>query len=164
MLDAAGAMEWAARLPDVNESRIAMQQICSRLTDEDPAKAIRLAWDHGLDEAPGDFMGGLTAGWAARDLHGAREWLESQTEGELRDRLMGPVVFELAKTDPATAARMVAEEMGNGESQREAAISVLHQWATREPEAAASWVDTFPDGELKEMAWRELRAQGTRDR
>lgn len=156
--DAVAAIEWAAGLSDANESRMAMQQICARLADDDPSAAIRLAMDHELDGGPGDFIGGLAGAWAGRDLDAAREWVESQPQGELRDGLMGAIVFELAKTDPLEAARLVAEKMGGGEPQMEAAVSVIHQWASRDPRAAAAWVDSFPEGDLKERGRRELFA------
>lgn len=160
MPDAVAAIAWAADLRDENESRMAMLHICTRVAEEDPATAIRLATDHELDQLPGDFIGGLVAAWAAHDMSAAREWVESQPEGDLRDGLMGPVVFELAKRAPSAAARMVAEEMGNGEPQVEAAISVLCQWVLLDPQAAASWVENFPDGDLKERARQELPQRG----
>jgi hypothetical protein len=147
-LDSVAAIAWAADLPDENESRMAMLHICTRVADDDPATAIRLATDHDLDQLSGDFIGGLVAA--------AREWVDSQPEGELRDGLTGPVVFEMAKSDPSAAARMVTEKMGSGEPQIEAAISVLHQWVLLDPQAAASWVENFPDGDLKERARKEL--------
>lgn len=154
--DPVSALSWAAGLPDPHESEIAMTQICSRVADTDPALAIRLAMDRHLDEIPGDLVGGFTAGWASRDLSAARGWVNSQPEGPLRDSLMERVVFELAKTDPSAAARMVAERMESGEAQVEAAISVISQWIKRDPEAAMSWVEAFPDGLLKERALQEL--------
>ncbi|RYD21506.1 MAG: hypothetical protein EOP88_11145 [Verrucomicrobiaceae bacterium] len=133
-----------------------MQHICTRVAEEDPATAIRLAIEHELDAAPGDFIGGLTTAWAGRDLQSARRWVEAQPEGELRDGLISIVAFELAKSAPAKAAMMVAEQMAAGEIQLEAAISVLHQWMLRDPEAAARWVGAFPNGKLKERASHEL--------
>lgn len=154
--DAVAAIGWAAGLSDANESRMAMLQICTRVAEDDPAAAIRLALDHELDRGAGDFIAGLAAGWSARDLPAAREWVESQPQDELREVLMGSIVFELAKSDPSAAARMVAERMGSGEPQMEAAISVVNRWISQDPQAAASWVETFPEGDLKERARREL--------
>lgn len=162
--DAEAAMAWAGGLQDADAARMAMQQVCARVADEDPAAAIRLAMDHGLDQEPGDFIGGLACAWAGRDLSSAREWVESQPQGELRDGLMGAIVFELAKTDPSTAARMVAEQMGDGDARIEAAISVVHQWASRDPRAATSWVESFPESDLKERARREIPPEKQEDR
>lgn len=141
-----------------------MIQVCSRVADNDPALAIRLAMDRHLDEMPGDLVGGFTASWASRDLSAARGWVSSQPEGELRDSLMERVVFELAKTDPAAAAGVVADQIGTGEAQTEAAVSVIHQWVRHDPEAAGEWVRMFPAGPLRDRATSELSAVAPPDR
>ena len=156
--DPAGALAWAGELPDRGESEISMMQVCAQVAESDPESAIRLAIGQHLDEAPGDLLGNLTAGWAARDLSGACEWVSDQAEGELRDKLMERIVFEYAKADPARAARLVTEQMRSGESQDEAAVSVLHQWARVDPDAARAWVEVFPDGDLRARVTRELAA------
>lgn len=156
--DPVSALSWAAGLPDPDESEIAMIHVCSRVADSDPALAIRLAMDQHLDEIPGDLVGGFTASWASRDLPAARGWVGSQPEGALRDSLMERVVFELAKTDPAAAAGIVADQIGTGESQTEAAVSVIHQWAKQDRESATAWVRMFPAGPLRDRATSELSA------
>lgn len=161
--DPVSALSWAAGLPDPHESEIAMTQVCSRVADTDPALAIRLAMDRHLDEIPGDLVGGFTAGWASRDLSAARGWVNSQPEGALRDSLMERVVFELAKTDPAAAAGVVANQIGAGEAQAEAAVSVIHQWVKQDREAAGAWVRMFPAGPLRDRVTSELSA-ATSDR
>jgi hypothetical protein len=40
--------------------------------------------------------------------------------------------------------------MAPGERQTEAAISVLHQWALRDLNAATAWTFTFPEGALRQ--------------
>jgi hypothetical protein len=159
--DPAAALAWAGKLPDRGESENAMIQVCTQVAESDPASAIRLAIGQHLDEAPGDLLGTLTAGWAARDLSGAREWVSGQAEGELRDKLMERIVFEYAKADPARAACLVTEQMRSGESQDEAVVSVLHQWARVDLDAARAWVELFPEGDLRDRVTRELAAVGS---
>lgn len=156
MHDPAAALAWAAKLPRPGESEVAMIQVCTQVAESDPTSAIRLATDCQLDEIPGDLLGNLTASWAARDLSGARAWVNGQPAGELRDQLMERIVFECAKTDPSAAARLVADRMGSGDSQIEAAISVLHQWTLQDLPAAVAWVERFPQGPLRDRAAGEL--------
>ena len=156
MKDPAAALAWAAKLPDRDESEVAMIQVCVQVAERDPASAIRLAMSQHLDEIPGDLLGNFTASWATRDLSGARDWVIGQPAGELHDKLMERIVFEYAKTDPSAAAQMVVDRMGSGESQVEAAISVLHQWALQDPQAATAWVGMFPAGTLRDRASQEL--------
>lgn len=156
MKDPETALAWAAKLPDPGESQIAMIQVCVQLAESDPASAIRLAMSCHLDEIPGDLLGNFTAGWAARDLSHARDWVDGQPAGEFRDQLMERIVFEYANIDSPAAARLVADRMGSGESQIEAAISVLHQWTLQDLNAATAWVESFPNGTLRDRAAREL--------
>ena len=156
MKDPAAALAWAAKLPNPGESEVAMIQVCVQVAENDPASAIRLAMSQHLDEIPGDLLGNFTASWATRDLSGARDWVIGQPAGELHDKLMERIVFEYAKTDPSAAAQMVVDRMGSGESQFEAAISVLHQWALQGPQAATAWVGMFPAGTLRDCASQEL--------
>ena len=156
MKDPAAALAWAAKLSAPGESEAAMIQVCTQVAESDPAAAIRLAMSCHLDELPGDLLGNFTASWAARDLSGARDWVTGQPAGELHDKLMVRIVFEYAKTDPPAAARMVVDRIGSGESQVEAAISVLHQWALQDLPSAAAWVEMFPNGTLRDRASREL--------
>ncbi len=64
-------------------------------------------------------------------------------------------------TEPAAAANFVVREIPPGSAQTEAVISILHQWALRNFDDAAAWVELFPDGEIRERAINELA--GVRD-
>ncbi|MEO5714961.1 MAG: hypothetical protein ABIT37_15890 [Luteolibacter sp.] len=154
--DPEAALAWAAELPDQGESGIAMMQVCAEVAESDPAAAIRLAVSHRLDEVTGGIIGNFTASWAARDLSAARDWVTGQPAGEFHDQLMERIAFEYAKTDPPAAAQLVVDRMGSGESQIEAAISVLHQWAIKDLPAATAWVALFPDGTLRDRASLEV--------
>lgn len=154
--DPAAALAWAARLPDPAEAGMAMLHVCLQVSENDPAAAITRASQYHLDESPGDLVGNLAAGWAARDLTAAQDWVNQQPAGELRDGLMERIVFARAQSDPAAAARMVVDGMGPGDHQIEAAISVLHQWLLQDAGAARAWVALFPEGSLRDRATGEL--------
>ena len=67
------------------------------------------------------------------------------------------VAFIGSQSDPVDAARIVAEEMTPGQRQTEAAISVLHQWALRDLDGAATWAFAFPEGALRQRAMDEIK-------
>jgi len=76
--------------------------------------------------------------------------------GDERDRLFSRVAFTRSKENPADAAKLVVEWISPGEVQNEAAISVLHQWALREPNAALAWAQLFPEESLRNRALKEV--------
>jgi hypothetical protein len=62
-----------------------------------------------------------------------------------------------SKTDPKDAANLVAEQIPPGRIQDEAAISVIYQWALKDPEAAMNWAQSFPVGTLHDRAVNEVQ-------
>ena len=76
--------------------------------------------------------------------------------GEERDRLLGRVAFTRSKENPADAAKLVAEWISPGEVQNEAAVSVLHEWALRDPRAALAWAQLFSENNLRDRALTEV--------
>jgi hypothetical protein len=154
--DPAAALAWCAKLSDPRDAEQSLLHVCLQISETDPAAAIRWASQYHLDESPGDLIGNLAVGWASRDLSAAQNWVSEQSPGELRDGLMARIVYVRAQSDPAAAARLVVDAMGDGEHQIEAAICVLHQWISQDLEAAKAWVALFPAGALKDRANGEL--------
>ena len=66
------------------------------------------------------------------------------------------MAFTRSKENPVDAATLVVEWISPGEVQNEAAISVLHQWVLREPDAALAWAQLFPDENLRDRALKEV--------
>lgn len=154
--DAASALSWSDQLKDESEHRHARSTICIELAKKDPRRALELAIGHGADEASDGLLENLTMQWADRETTATMEWVRSQPSAEWKERLVARVAYVLAKTDPCAAACRVAEDMTPGAEQNEAVISVVHQWALLDPEAAARWVGELPPGALQERAKNEL--------
>jgi len=147
------------RLPklaaEVSEEE-SLERRCLQLAERDPPEAVILASDtRGSSTHPG-LLENLVGQWATHDLQASYEWVLEQQPGELRDALMARVAFAGSLSDPAAAARIVTDEMTPGQKQTEAAISVLHQWALRDLNAAASWAFAFPEGPLRQRAVAEI--------
>lgn len=98
--------------------------------------------------------------WAAADFEGAEDFTERLPAGDARESLLGLLAMEALRIDPGQAAAIVMGDMSPGESQTEAVISIVHQWAIKDHAAAQTWVAGFPEGELRERAEREIA--GTR--
>jgi hypothetical protein len=150
------ALSWAAELSDPDERETAMFRVCAQVSGHDPQEAIRLMNDHGLDAVPNGLLENVAARWAARDWAAAYDWVSQQPVGEQQERLMARVVFEYSQTDPAKAADLAVEQIPPGPAQAEAAISVLYQWALRDPAGASQWASRFPEGALRDRAVNEI--------
>ena len=156
--DADAAADWAATLPDEIERRGFLGAVCIGLAAADPAGGVQMADKLGLRDD--GVLENLTAQWAARDGAAALTWVYQRPAGRDRDRLMQRIAIAGAQTDPAWAARLVVEQIPTGPEQAEAVISVVNQWAGRDPVGAAAWVDDFPPGVLRDRALGELPGGG----
>jgi hypothetical protein len=157
--DAAAA--WAEELTDPAQRLEALQAVCFKVAEKDPAAALALAEKLALEEPV--VIENLVAQWAAADAYAALDWVEHRPPGEARDALISRVAFALAASEPHEAVRLVQEGMPPGPAQQEAAASVVHQWRLRDPAAAADWVDRLAPGPLRERARRELAAPGQKE-
>jgi hypothetical protein len=157
--DSLAALEWSKALTDETDRANAVKAVCIEVAQHDPGLATRQWQSHGGGDE--STLGNLAQSWASRDAAAATQWaLELPGDGQ-RDRILSHVAFAVAASDPVAAATLVANDITPGETQSEAVISILHQWALRDAKAAREWVARFPEGPLRERALKELAgAQG----
>ena len=70
---------------------------------------------------------------------------------------LGLVAHRNAAPRPLAGARLAVADISPGPARDEAMISVLHQWALRDPETAKAWADSFRDDKLKTRALAEIQ-------
>jgi hypothetical protein len=149
------ALAWASNAPAGLKRDTVAEMVCAHLAQSDPAQAVALA--ESFASTSSTLLENMVHQWADLDTTAARTYALSKPAGEPRDRLLSRVAFVLSKENPADAAKLVAEQISPGELQNEAAISVLHQWALRDTNAAAAWAQLFPDSALRDRAFTELQ-------
>jgi hypothetical protein len=128
--------------------------VCARVAESNPAEAVALAERYA--GGCSNLLENLVHQWADQNESAARAYAINKPPGEERDRLLSRVAFTRSKENPADAAKLVAEWISPGEVQNEAAISVLHQWALRDPDAALAWAQLFPEESLRGRALKEV--------
>lgn len=148
------ALSTACAIADPLKREEALTRLCYERAESDPREALELAIEHDLEGSPG-VIANLAQQWAAVDLPSARAWAESQPEGPMREDLFARIGYVWSLSDPAAAARFVSTSTATGDSQTEAAISVLHQWSARDSKAARAWVECFPEGPTRDRALHE---------
>jgi hypothetical protein len=148
------ALAWLQTAPAGETRDVVVEMVCAQVAEFDPAQAVSLAerYSGGCT----NLLENLVHQWADQNEPAASDYAMTKPAGEERDRLLSRVAFARSKEDPADAAKLVAEWISPGEIQNEAAISVLHQWALRDPDAAAAWAKLFPASVLRERALNEL--------
>lgn len=154
--DPDAALAWATHITDATQRQLALEILCLTLAQHEPRQAVQAAIDTGLCDTDAGLLENLTAQWATSDFAAAHAWVRQQEASDWRDDLVARVAFAGSQSEPADAARLVVGEMAPGPKQNEAAISVLHQWALRDLDAAAAWANTFPNGNLRTRALSEI--------
>jgi len=152
------ALAWAQGLSDANERETVLVEIFTRIAQSDPAEAVRLRQEFSRDEVDDPELSNLAQRWAESDLSAVLGWTDSLPPGPQRDQLTARAAFIQSQANPAEAAQLVLDRIPRGEAQTEALISVVHQWAQRDPVAASAWVERMPDALLRERATQELEA------
>ena len=143
------------------DNRLLLARRCLALAERDPLAAMEMALANQLQKVDSGLLTGLIGQWATHDFDGAHAWIKTQEIGDWRNDMLGRLAYLRAQTDPLAAARLAVADISPGPARDEAMISVLHQWALRDPETARAWADSFRDDTLKTRALAEI--QGLQD-
>jgi hypothetical protein len=147
------ALAWMLNAPAGEKRDTVAEMTCAHVAESDPARAVSLA--EGYSGGCSNLLENLVQQWAEQNEPAAAAYALSRPPGEERDRLLSRVAFTRSKENPIEAAKLVAEWISPGEVQNEAAISVLHQWALRDPNAALAWAQLFSEEGLRNRALTE---------
>jgi hypothetical protein len=153
--DPHAAARWADDLIDPALRQEALEVVCFKVAETEPATAADMVERFALEDAPG-VVENLAAHWAAADPSAALEWAERRSAGEIREALIGRIAFVLAASQPDESVRLILERMTPGPRQVEAAASVVHQWGLQDAASARQWVESLPEGPLRDRAHQEL--------
>jgi hypothetical protein len=156
----ARSVESAAPLssPDKGTDRsLLLARRCLALAERDPLAAMEMALANHLQDVDSGLLTSLITQWAIHDFDGAHAWIKTQETGDWRNDLLARLAYLRAQTDPLAAARLAVADISPGPARDEAMISVLHQWAKRDPETAKAWADSFRDDRLKTRALAEIQ-------
>jgi hypothetical protein len=148
------ALAWLQNAASGPQRDAVVEIACALVAETDPVKAVALAERYA--GGCSNLLENLVLQWSDRNEADARAYALSQPAGDERDRLLSRVALTHSKANPAEAAKLVVDEMAPGEVQNEAVMTVLHQWALRDPSQAQAWVKLFPEGDLKIRAVKEI--------
>ena len=148
------ALAWLPSAPAGENRDIVAEIVCARVAESNPSEAVSLAESY--SGGCSNLLESLVHQWAERDESAATAYAIQKPAGEERDRLLSRVAFTRSKENPLDAAKLVAEWISPGDVQNEAAISVLHQWALRDPKAALAWAQLFRVESLRDRALTEM--------
>ncbi len=143
--------------------RLQLERQCLALSETDPLAAMELAPKNNLTADDPGLLPSLVMQWASRDFDAACDWTKTQEAGPWRDNMLAHLAYLRSQTDPLAAARLVVTDIPPSPARDEAIISVVHQWALRDTEAAGLWAGSFDDEALRRRASAEVAALASSD-
>lgn len=150
------AAAWAGRLPDEVERQTAVLAVANEAVRSDPVAAVRLVNELPASRMRDWLLEHATMQWASQDGEEAAAWARQIADVNLREKLLRDVAVGWADSDPVAAGTLAVSGISNQRRQADAIVSIVQRWAQQQPEAAAAWVEQFPEGELKQTAMENL--------
>lgn len=129
-------------------------EFLNTLISKEPAKVLDLFTSSGGNNNSQAF-GDLSAKWAAQDLVGYTNWVNAQTNPEIRDSATNIIVSQLVGDGQFTDAiewGMSSASMRNGGSLN----NIFHQWGASDPAAATTWLDSSELPEDEKSRYRSI--------
>lgn len=153
------AMTWAESLRDPAAKTQALQAIAGETVRSQPIVALQIAIDLPPNQQRDDLIRRGAMQWASEDAQSAAEWATQISKSELRDQTLGGIATVWSASDPVSAASFALKKLPRGRLLDDTIVSIVERWAQQQPEAAATWVDQFPQGSLRTAAMENLIAQ-----
>lgn len=150
------AVAWARHLPDSAERSSGLMAIAYEAARIQPEKALQLVNDWPASEIRNDLVIHAVNQWAASQPDAAAEWAIRIPDTDLRETVLANIAASWGESDPQTAATLARIGISPGKTQDNAVIGIMERWVQKDPERAAAWVASFPEGPLRREASQQL--------
>jgi hypothetical protein len=158
-IDPAAAWDWVNTLPRDAARDSAMLSLLYEISNSSPGLAVSRA--DALPESPtrSRLIEHAIGNWAASDPQAALERVREIADPALRNTSLASLATTWAESDPSAAATLAADGMEPGPAQERAIAAIVQRWSQRDPAAARKWIDSFPEGPIKQNAIEHLKTQ-----
>lgn len=123
-----------------------MEQLSAAVADELVPSTLRTL---SPDELGTEFGALLVRRWGSVEPRSAGAWIASLGDESLRSQFSLSLAVVWAGSDPVSAAQFAMESIQDVKVQSDALVSIVQRWAQQTPEAAARWVEEFPESGLR---------------
>lgn len=153
--DVPSAAAWLAQWPEGTVRDIAVETIATFLADSDPREAS--AWLAAVPAGPirTALLEGLFSQGGGRAFETALDLAQRLPEGPEKERALVHLSYQWEQRDFQAA---LAYARSRPRSSDAFAVTLVNQWAIREPRAAADWAVMLPEGELRQKVLSSLTA------
>jgi len=150
--DGAAASAWARGLGQEQDRAAALAEIATMMASHEPVVALELAAEAGRAGLIYDVL----RTWVQRDPAGAVRWAESLPSDQERASAVTEVALEWARSDSLAAAGLVLDAAPGQVQSDQTLVSVISRASSADLPELREWIDTFPQGLLKDLSRAEL--------
>jgi hypothetical protein len=143
--DIDSALLWIETLEPRERSNVMASQLSS-ISQIDPERARQL-FDENMTPRLRGVADNLARNLAAKDLPGARAWVESLPPGNIKDRAIQGIVGQLQNADPQSAAAYL-DSIDLNSTTSSVADNVARRLFDQDRDAALVWVESKGNSEL----------------
>jgi len=150
--DTAAAINWLEQLPEEEGRDVVWRCAAYEIVRTNAALAMEIAIQLPIEKNEKKLIYHVALQWAGSDPEGAAQWTAGLPESALKERVQANIATAWGEKDPVRAAQYAVLSMKKGRAQDDAVVAIVQRWVQRDPEAAAKWVEAFPEGILAETA------------
>jgi len=162
--DLAGAISWIEQLPESGNRRAAQLSLSAEAAIQNEATtAISLLTNLPPTPERDELLNYSACQWAQKNSKDAVAWLDGLGNTKLRDNIVNNLVEAWAVQNPFYAAEFAAASTPTIQIRDDVVLDVVRFWATSQPQQAATWVERFQEGPLRDKAFANLIDVWTRE-
>lgn len=147
---------WAQQLSEGSGRQEALLSIASEVAFTNPKEALVLASQITVPQEKSDLIDQAASTWASTAPETAVDWAKQIQDSNLREQVVGAIATTWADKDPIAAAKLVLDSLPEGKTQENAIFGIVQRMTVKNPEAARTWVEQFPEGPLRDTVWAEI--------
>ena len=160
-VDLDSTIAWARQLPGAAEQKTLLLAAANEAARTDPMAALRIAVTLPADGERNETIRRAATEWTSHDATSAVDWAKQIPDEILRSQVLAAEAVAWSESKPESAATLAVENLPTGRLLDDTVVSIVQRWAQRQPEAAAAWVEQFPEGTLRVTAMENLIAQAS---
>ncbi|MGE9266560.1 MAG: hypothetical protein ACQKBY_00575, partial [Verrucomicrobiales bacterium] len=143
-VDAAGAADKLLAMPEGEERDRITDDVAGELAKEDPQAAVAWLAKNASEEVQRDSMRDVMMNWASRDAEGAREWIDTQESGRVRDSAVQTYLWSSQQGSGAETVQL-AQSISDERDRERAVGMTVRRWMQDDRETATNYIQSSGD-------------------
>lgn len=129
--------------------------LLAKLVAIDPSSAVEFATSITDGPMREEALRRVSQAWASKDPASAEKWATGLADESERQSALADICMQVARSNAGEAVG-IAEKHNLGAGSESVTENLVHQWATQDYPAAATWIKARPPGEQRDQMMMRL--------